>query len=182
MFLEELFLQGRHTIHRDMADGIRSRVSELRKERVRESFEDHKNIEHRIEFFLTIQEREFINDRKAPNVNPPCYALEEMTRPTVLIIGGHDKGNDYKPLIELVKEKVKAIVFLGKNTKNVEQQLTFYIKTFGRAEDMEEAIKKAYNFSDPGDAILLSPACASFDNYKDYEDRGRHFKRLVRQI
>jgi UDP-N-acetylmuramoylalanine--D-glutamate ligase len=165
-----------------MAAGIAARVLEIRKETIRESLSDFENIEHRLEFVAKVNGIAFINDSKATNVNSTWYALESMQEPTVWIVGGQDKGNDYDMLLELVKEKVKAIVCLGKDNQKL-------IEAFGglgidmvETQSAESAVKAAYRLGKKGDTVLLSPACASFDLFDNYEDRGRQFKVAVRSL
>lgn len=181
MFIHELALQGKHNLYNSMAAGIAARVLEIRKETVRESLSDFRNVEHRLEHVTTVHGIEFINDSKATNINSTWYALESMTKPVVLILGGVDKGNDYESLLELVREKVKGIVCLGKENKKI-------VKTFKEvvpvveALSADEAVQASYRMAKKGDAVLLSPACASFDLFENYEDRGRQFKKAVRAL
>ncbi len=182
MSLDELSLQGKHNAYNSMAAGISARVLEIRKEIIRESLSDFENIEHRLEFVAKVNGIEFINDSKATNVNSTWYALESMQNPTVWIVGGQDKGNDYDMLLDLAKEKVKAIVCLGvDNTKIIEafgKSVPQIVET-GNAQD---AVMTAYRIAKKGDTVLLSPACASFDLFENYEDRGRQFKHAVRRL
>jgi len=182
MSIQDLALQGKHNAYNSMAAGIAARVLEIRKETIRESLSDFENIEHRLEFVAKVNGIAFINDSKATNVNSTWYALESMQEPTVWIVGGQDKGNDYDMLLELVKEKVKAIVCLGKDNQKL-------IEAFGglgidmvETQSAEAAVKAAYRLGKKGDTVLLSPACASFDLFDNYEDRGRQFKITVRSL
>ncbi|MGX5687998.1 UDP-N-acetylmuramoyl-L-alanine--D-glutamate ligase [Arcticibacter tournemirensis] len=182
MSITELALQGKHNIYNSMASGIVAKVLELRNESIRESMGNFKNIEHRLEHAGKISGIDFINDSKATNINSTWYALESMTTDVVLILGGVDKGNDYSMLKDLVKNKVKAIVCLGKDTKRIhdafEDQVDVIVNTFS----MKEAVEISYHLAAKGDTVLLSPACASFDLFKNYEDRGDQFKAAVRDL
>lgn len=182
MSISELALQGKHNIYNSMASGIVAKVLELRNESIRESMGNFKNIEHRLEFVANISGIGFINDSKATNVNSTWYALESMSTEVVLILGGVDKGNDYSMLKDLVKDKVKAIVCLGKDNKRIhdafEDDVDVIINTFSASD----AVQMAYHLAKKGDTVLLSPACASFDLFKNYEDRGIQFKNAVREL
>ncbi|NQY01535.1 MAG: UDP-N-acetylmuramoyl-L-alanine--D-glutamate ligase, partial [Flavobacteriaceae bacterium] len=162
--------------------GIAGRVLEIRKEIIRESLSDFQNVEHRLEFVAKVHGIEFINDSKATNVNATFYALECMERPTVWIVGGVDKGNDYTDLLPLVREKVKAIVCLGEDNEKIKQTFFNVVDLLIETAGAEEAVKVAYKLSQKGDAVLLSPACASFDLFENYKDRGRQFKNAVKQL
>jgi len=185
MLLQELALQGKHNIYNSMAAGIVSRILEIRKEVIRQSLMDFTSIEHRLEHVVKVHGIEFINDSKATNVNSTWYALESMTKPVIWIVGGVDKGNDYNELKDMVIKKVKAIVCIGADAKSNRK----IHRSFGEdkelivdAVSMEDAVKKAYRFGAKGDIVLLSPACASFDMFKNYEERGWRFKRAVREL
>lgn len=182
MSITELALQGKHNIYNSMASGIVAKVLELRNESIRESMGNFKNIEHRLEHAGRISGIDFINDSKATNVNSTWYALESMTTDVVLILGGVDKGNDYGMLRDLVKSKVKAIVCLGKDNKRIhdafENDVEVIVNTFSAAE----AVQIAYHLAQKGDTVLLSPACASFDLFRNYEDRGNQFKAAIREL
>jgi UDP-N-acetylmuramoylalanine--D-glutamate ligase len=180
--LEELSLKGKHNTYNSMAAGIAGRVLDIRKEIIRESLSDFQGVEHRLEHVLKVRGVLYINDSKATNVNSTWYALESMTAPTIWIVGGKDKGNDYSELYDLVKQKVKTIICLGKdNTKIIDA-----FREIGPAiidtHSMEEAVQAAYKHSKNGDTVLLSPCCASFDLFENYEDRGRKFKNYVREL
>jgi UDP-N-acetylmuramoylalanine--D-glutamate ligase len=181
MSLEELSLHGKHNIYNSMAAGITGKVLEIRKDFIRQSLSDFQGVEHRLEHVLKIHGVEYINDSKATNVNSAWYALESMTSPTIWIVGGQDKGNDYSELFDLVKQKVKAIVCLGKDNTKV-LQVFGQMATIVETHSMAEAVQAAYKFSRNGDTVLLSPACASFDLFENYEDRGRQFKTYVREL
>lgn len=179
--LDELSLKGKHNIYNSMAAGIAGRVLDIRKDVIRESLSDFQGVEHRLEPVLKIHGVEYINDSKATNINSTWYALESMVNPTVWIVGGQDKGNDYSELYDLVKQKVKAIVCMGKdNTKilNAFKEMTPIYDT----HSMKEAVQLCYTLAHKGDTVLLSPACASFDLFENYEDRGRQFKACVREL
>ena len=182
MSIKELALQGKHNIYNSMASGIVAKVLELRNESIRESMATFKSIEHRLESVGKISGISFINDSKATNVNSTWYALESMTTDVVLILGGVDKGNDYSMLKDLVKQKVKAIVCLGKDNQRIhdafEEDTNLIVNTFS----MQEAATVAYHLATKGDTVLLSPACASFDLFKNYEDRGNQFKEAVKEL
>ena len=182
MSIHELALQGKHNLYNTMAAGIAGRILDLRKEVVRDSMSDFQNVEHRLERVATIHGIEFINDSKATNVNSTWYALESLTQPAVWIVGGVDKGNDYGELLELVKDKVKAIICLGKNNEKIIEAFKEHIQIIEEAGSADEAVKKAYEIGQKGDTVLLSPACASFDLFENYEDRGHQFKRAVRAL
>jgi UDP-N-acetylmuramoylalanine--D-glutamate ligase len=182
MNIDELSLKGKHNTYNSMAAGIAARVLELRKETIRESLSDFQGVEHRLEPFIKVRDVEFINDSKATNVNSTWYALESMDKPVVWIAGGVDKGNEYTMLQELVKEKVKAIVCLGKDNSKIHEAFKFNVKDIADASTMEEAVKKAYHLANKGEVVLLSPACASFDLFENYEDRGNQFKACIREL
>jgi UDP-N-acetylmuramoylalanine--D-glutamate ligase len=182
MSISDLALQGKHNIYNSMASGIVSKVLELRNETIRESMGNFKNIEHRLEHVAKISGIDFINDSKATNVNSTWYALESMTSDVVLIMGGVDKGNDYNMLKDLVKSKVKAIVCLGKDNKSIHDAFEDDVEVIVNTFSADEAAQIAFHLAKRGDAVLLSPACASFDLFKNYEDRGNQFKAAVREL
>ena len=182
MSIFDLSMQGKHNAHNSMAAGIASRVVEIRKETIRESLSDFQGVEHRLEPVIKVHGIEFINDSKATNVNSTWYALETMRSKVIWVVGGVDKGNDYQMLYPLVKEKVKAIVCLGKDNTKLHDVFDDLIETVVDTESMEEAVRTAYYLSQEGDTVLLSPACASFDLFENYEDRGRQFKTAVRNL
>ena len=182
MIIHELALQGKHNLYNSMAAGISTRVLDLRKEIIRESLTDFKNVEHRLEHVSTVHGIEFVNDSKATNVNSTWYALESFSQPVILILGGVDKGNDYTALLDLVKEKVKAIVCLGKDNKKIIRTFKSLVPQIVETLSAEEAVRISYSLGKKGDVILLSPACASFDLFENYEDRGRQFKKAVRNL
>jgi len=182
MSISELALQGKHNIYNSMASGIVAKVLELRNETIRESMGNFKNIEHRLEHVAKISGIDFINDSKATNVNSTWYALESMTTDVVLIMGGVDKGNDYNMLKDLVKNKVKAIVCLGKDNKRIHDAFEDDVEVIVNTFSAEEATQIAFHLAKRGDAVLLSPSCASFDLFKNYEDRGNQFKAAVKEL
>ncbi|SEO24670.1 UDP-N-acetylmuramoylalanine--D-glutamate ligase [Mucilaginibacter gossypiicola] len=182
MSIQDLALQGKHNIYNSMASGIVAKVLELRNETMRESMGNFKSIEHRLEFVANISGIRFINDSKATNVNSTWYALESMTSDVVLILGGVDKGNDYSMLNDLVKQKVKAIVCLGKDNKRIHDAFEDMVDIIVNTSSAQEAATVAYHLATKGDTVLLSPACASFDLFKNYEDRGNQFKAAVKEL
>ncbi len=182
MTIYELALQGKHNLNNSMAAGISGSILKLRKEGIRECLSDFQGVEHRLERFLRVHNIEFINDSKATNINSVWYALESMSTPVVWIVGGVDKGNDYTMLYDLVKEKVKAIVCLGKDNSKIFAAFEGIVKEIVDTKSIEEAVRSAYFLSEKGDTVLLSPACASFDLFKNYEERGRQFKEAVRNL
>lgn len=182
MSILDLSLHGKHNTYNSMAAGIASMVFEIRDQQLRESLADFKGVEHRLERFLKVHGIEFVNDSKATNINSTWYALESIHKPIVWIAGGVDKGNDYSMLHELAREKVKAIVCLGKNNGKIHAAFDDIVDNVVDAMSMEEAVKAAYYLARNGDTVLLSPACASFDLFENYEDRGIQFKKEVRNL
>ena len=182
MSILELALQGRHNVYNSMAAGIASRVLEVRNEVIRESLSDFQNVEHRLERVAIVNGIEFINDSKATNVNSTWYALESMVKPVIWIVGGTDKGNDYKELRELVRQKVKAIVCLGVDNTKIHKAFGDLGKSTVDTVSAEQAVQSAYDLGEPGDVVLLSPACASFDLFVNFEERGRKFKAAVKSL
>lgn len=182
MKISELALQGRHNLANTMAAGIASRLFDLRKETVRESLENFENLEHRLEFVQKVDGISFINDSKATNVNSTWYALESMKTATVWIAGGQDKGNDYADLLDMVKAKVKAIVCLTKDSSKIRKAFESTVSTIIDVTTAEQAVRVSYELAYEGDTVLLSPACASFDLFENYEDRGRQFKAAVKKL
>lgn len=182
MSIAELALQGKHNIYNSMASGIVSKVLELRNENIRESMGNYANIAHRLEFVAQISGIDFINDSKATNVNSTWYALESVPTEVVLILGGVDKGNDYNMLKELVRSKVKAIVCLGKDNQRIHEAFEEDVELIVNTVSAQEAVLLAYHLAKKGDTVLLSPACASFDLFKNYEDRGNQFKQAVMEL
>jgi len=182
MSISELALQGKHNIYNSMASGIVSKVLDIRNAVIRESMGDIKNIEHRLEHVAKISGVDYINDSKATNVNSTWYALESVNADVILIMGGVDKGNDYDMLKDLVKQKVKAIVCLGKNNKRIHEAFEDDVEIIVNTFSAHEAVQVAYHLATKGNTVLLSPACASFDLFKNYEDRGNQFKMAVKEL
>jgi UDP-N-acetylmuramoylalanine--D-glutamate ligase len=182
MSLDELSLKGKHNTYNSMAAGIAGNVLKIRKDIIRKSLSDFQGVEHRLEKVLTVHGIEFINDSKATNINSTWYALESMAAPVVWIAGGVDKGNDYSVLHELVKSKVKALICLGKDNKKLHEAFEGMVDTIVDTESMQDAVTSAYYLAKDGECVLLSPACASFDLFENYEDRGRQFKLNVKDL
>jgi len=182
MKITELALQGRHNLYNSMASGIAGRVLDLKKDVIRESLTDFKNVEHRLEEVGKVHGITFVNDSKATNVNSTWYALESYQNPIVWIVGGVDKGNDYEMLKELVTDRVKAIVCLGKDNHKIHDAFGDVIEDIISTESAQDAVNMAYQLSQKGDTVLLSPACASFDLFDNYEDRGHQFKKAVKAL
>lgn len=182
MSIYDLALKGKHNIYNSMAAGIAGEVLRIRKETIRESLSDFQGVEHRLEPVIKVHGIQFINDSKATNVNSTWYALESMTGKVILIMGGVDKGNDYSELENLVKEKVSSIICLGVDNSKILSAFTGVADSIYEARSMSEAVTKAYHLGKKGDTVLLSPACASFDLFDNYEDRGRQFKLAVRNL
>jgi UDP-N-acetylmuramoylalanine--D-glutamate ligase len=182
MSILDLAVQGKHNAYNSMAAGIASMLMEIRNDQLRESLSNFTGVEHRLERFLKVHGIEFINDSKATNVNSTWYALESIGKPIVWIAGGVDKGNDYSMLKGLAKEKIKAIVCLGKDNQKIHDAFKGVVKNIVDASSMDEAVKAAYYLARNGDTVLLSPACASFDLFENYEDRGTQFKQKVRNL
>ncbi len=177
-----LALQGLHNTYNSMAAGLAASIINVKKETIRQSLEDFQGVEHRLEYVATVRNVRFINDSKATNVNSCWYALQSMRTPTVLILGGTDKGNDYSEIEELVKEKVSALVFLGVDNSALHTFFDGKLKRIVDVTSMEDAVKQAFELAEDGNTVLLSPCCASFDLFKNYEDRGRQFKNCVRNL
>jgi UDP-N-acetylmuramoylalanine--D-glutamate ligase len=182
MTIHELALKGRHNIYNSMAAAIAGKVLNIRKDVIRESLADFQGVEHRLEPVITVCGIDFINDSKATNVNSTWYALECMENEIVWIVGGVDKGNDYSELYKVVSKKVKAIVCLGKDNSKIVESFRDKVATIVETTSMEEAVRSSYYLAKKGETVLLSPACASFDLFKNYEDRGRQFKQAVRNL
>jgi len=182
MTIEQLALQGKHNVYNSMASSLAARIIEIRKDIVKESLQDFQGIEHRLEFVATVNGIEFINDSKATNINSAWYALETMQKPIIWICGGQDKGNDYSELSDLVKTKVKAIVCLGKNNKKIISAFKDVVDIIVETDNASDAVASSYKLAKKGEVVLLSPACASFDLYENYEERGLQFKAAVRSM
>ncbi|HET7115878.1 MAG TPA: UDP-N-acetylmuramoyl-L-alanine--D-glutamate ligase, partial [Hanamia sp.] len=182
MSVEDFALKGKHNQYNTMAACISAVVMEIRKEKIREAIQTFRSLEHRMSTVLTIKGVEFINDSKATNVNSTWYALESMTKPVILILGGVDKGNDYSLLKDLVKEKVKAIVCMGIDNTKIHEAFGKDVQLMINTQSAKEAVQAAFHFADKGDVVLLSPACASFDLFNNYEDRGMQFIAAVKDL
>jgi UDP-N-acetylmuramoylalanine--D-glutamate ligase len=182
MTIHDLALKGRHNTYNSMAAAIAGKVLNIRKETIRESLTDFQGVEHRLEPVIMVAGINFINDSKATNVNSTWYAIECMKTDVVWIVGGIDKGNDYSELFPVVRQKVKAIVCLGKDNKKIIESFKEIVPTIVETLSMDEAVRSAYYLAHKGDTVLLSPACASFDLFNNYEDRGRQFKQAVRNL
>ena len=182
MTIEQLALQGRHNVYNTMASGIAARLQEIRKESIKTCLSDFQTLEHRLEHVAEVRGVGFINDSKATNVNSAWFALESMNKPVIWIAGGVDKGNDYNSLKSLVHEKVKAIVCLGKDNSKIHEAFGSIVDTIIDTQDISETVLSAFYLGQPGDVVLMSPACASFDLFENYEDRGDKFKRAVHDL
>jgi len=182
MTIHDFALKGRHNTYNTMAAAIAGKILNIRKEVIRESLADFQGVEHRLEPVITVCGISFINDSKATNVNSTWYAIECMENSIVWIVGGVDKGNDYSELFPVVKKRVKAIVCLGKDNTKIIEAFRDKVETIVETGSMEEAVRSSYYLAKKGDTVLLSPACASFDLFKNYEDRGRQFKQAVRNL
>lgn len=182
MSVYDFALKGKHNQYNTMAACVAATTIDIRKDKIRDAVQNFQNLEHRMEPVATIRGVEFINDSKATNVNSTWYALESMTKPTILILGGVDKGNDYALLNDLVKEKVKAIICLGTDNKKIQAAFKDMVQVIVDASSAAEAVQAAFQAAAKGDVVLLSPACASFDLFKNYEDRGQQFKIAVRDL
>lgn len=182
MELSKLALKGQHNVYNSMAAGITACIAEINNSTIRESLCDFRGVEHRLEPVAQVRNVLFVNDSKATNVNSCWYALQCMKTPVVLILGGKDKGNDYSEIESLVKEKVKALVFLGVDNSKLHAFFDGMVDKIADASSMKEAVDKCFSFAEKGDTVLLSPCCASFDLFESYEDRGRQFKDCVRRL
>lgn len=180
--IESMTLQGRHNMYNSMAAAISGRILGVRKDSIREAFSDFEGLEHRLEKVANVRGVQFINDSKATNVNSAWYALESVNRPIIWIAGGVDKGNDYNLLMPLVERKVKYIVALGEDVLKIHQAFSKKVDMIVNTRSMGEAVKMGYHLADDGDCVLLAPACASFDLFDNFEDRGRQFKEWVKQL
>ena len=182
MSISKLTLQGKHNVKNTMASALASQLLNVRSQSIKDSLANFEGAEHRLENVQKVNGVQFINDSKATNVNATFYALECMEQPTVWIVGGVDKGNDYEDLMPLVREKVKAIVCLGVDNEKLKAVFSNVVEMMIETAGAEEAVKVAYKLAQRGDTVLLSPACASFDLFENYEDRGRQFKNAVRSL
>ncbi len=182
MDTSKISIQGKHNIKNVMASTLASQLLNIRKSTIRESMEDFEGAEHRLENVLKVNGVQYINDSKATNVNATFYALESMKNPTVWIVGGVDKGNDYHELMPFVREKVKAIICLGIDNHKIIETFSNVIDVIIETNSAKQAVEESYKYAVKGDTVLLSPACASFDLFENYEDRGRQFKQAVREL
>ncbi|MDR2122803.1 MAG: UDP-N-acetylmuramoyl-L-alanine--D-glutamate ligase [Flavobacteriaceae bacterium] len=182
MKIGELALSGSHNVANSMAAGIVGKLSKIKNEFIKQSLMDFEAVEHRLEFVLKINGINFINDSKATNVNSVYYALESMKTPVIWIVGGTDKGNDYAELVPFVKQKVKTIICLGLDNEKILNSFKDVVSDIVETRSMKDAVNAAYTFGSKGDTVLLSPACASFDLFENYEDRGKQFKEEVRKL
>ncbi len=180
--IDDLVVRGKHNIYNTMAAGISAKVAGIRNELLRESFSTFNGLEHRLEFVATVRGVDFINDSKGTNLNSVWYALESMTKNVVLILGGQDKGNDYSEIVDLVQEKVRAIVCLGINNELIHDAFDNVVANIVDTKSAHDAVSAAYSFAEQGDVVLLSPGCASFDLFRNFEDRGMQFKQAVREL
>ncbi len=182
MYLKELALQGKHNVYNSMAAAIAAKAIKIDKKVIRESLMTFTGVEHRMEKVLKIKNVMYINDSKATNVDSAWYALDSMTTPVVWIAGGKDKGNDYSPLYNLVKDKVRVLICMGLHNEKLHENFADKVDIIVDVQSAKDAVAKAYEFAQPGETVLLSPCCASFDLFKSYEDRGRQFKDAVREL
>lgn len=182
LFIQELALGGKHNVYNSMAAAIAAKVMHISNDSIRQSLGSFKGVEHRLENVMSVGGVLYINDSKATNVDSAWYALECQTRPVVWIVGGTDKGNDYTPLLDLAREKVKAIVCMGVDNKKIHESFEGVVPVIKDTLSAEEAVKTCASLASEGDVVLLSPCCASFDLFKNYEDRGRQFKDAVRKL
>ncbi len=182
MSIDDFTLKGKHNQYNSMAASMAATAVDIRKEKIREALQTFESLEHRMEAVGIVKGISFINDSKATNVNSTWYALESMTQPVILILGGVDKGNDYSLLKDLVKEKVKAIVCMGLDNRKIHETFGDIVSLIVNTQNATDAVQSAYHFGNKGDVVLLSPACASFDLFKNYEDRGKQFKQAVKDL
>lgn len=182
MSIYDFALKGKHNNYNTMAAGIAAATLGIRKEKIREAVKNFHSLEHRMEFVAMVRGVEFVNDSKATNVNSTWFALESMNKPTVLVLGGTDKGNDYSLIAELVKDKVKAIVCMGVDNKKIIEAFKDIVPVIVETDSAKKAVNASFKLSAKGDVVLLSPACASFDLFKNYEDRGVQFKNAVKEL
>ena len=182
MSIDDFKIKGKHNQYNSMAASLAATAVDIRKEKIREALQTFESLEHRMEPVATIKGVEFINDSKATNVNSTWFALESMEKPTILILGGVDKGNDYNTIKEMVTEKVKAIVCMGTDNLKIHEAFGGIVSLIVNTSSAEEAVQAAFHFANKGDVVLLSPACASFDLFKNYEDRGNQFKQAVKNL
>lgn len=182
MSVLDFAIKGKHNQYNTMAAGLAAMTIGIRKQKIREAVKDFTSLEHRMEKVLTVRGVDFINDSKATNVNSTWFALESMSQPVILILGGIDKGNDYSAIIDLVKEKVKAIVCMGTDNRKIHEAFGKVVEVMVNTSSAKEAVHAAFHLANKGDVVLLSPACSSFDLFKNFEDRGRQFKEAVMEL
>jgi UDP-N-acetylmuramoylalanine--D-glutamate ligase len=182
MLTQEITIKGKHNQYNSLAAGIAARHSEISNDFLKEAFETFKSIPHRLETVLTVQGVEYINDSKATNVNSAWYALESMEKEVIWILGGVDKGNEYDIIKDIAKKKVKAIVCLGDDNMKIQSAFKGVIDIIVSTDNMKDAVRSAATLAEKGEAVLLSPCCASFDLFQNYEDRGDQFKNCVRSL
>jgi UDP-N-acetylmuramoylalanine--D-glutamate ligase len=182
MNIRDFALKGKHNQYNSMAAGAACMAEDIKKDAIRESLKNFRGLEHRMEVVATIRGVEFINDSKSTNINSTWFALESMEKPTILILGGIDKGNDYGILRELAGEKVKAVVCLGADNQKIIDAFSHSVPLVVSTSSASEAVQTAFRLATKGDAVLLSPACASFDLFKNYEDRGNQFRKAVIEL
>ncbi len=182
MSVFDFALKGKHNQYNTMAACVATTTMDIRKDKIRDAVKNFQSLEHRMEHVATVRGVDFINDSKATNVNSTWYALESMTKPTILILGGVDKGNDYSLIADLMKEKVKAIICLGTDNSKIHEAFENMVGTIVNTNNALDAVHAAFHFAEKGDVVLLSPACASFDLFKNYEDRGTQFKQAVKEL
>lgn len=182
MELEDLALTGKHNLYNSLAAGITANIAGVSDEKLRESLSNFAGVEHRLEKAGRVRGVDFVNDSKATNVNACWYALESMKQPTILILGGIDKGNDYSEIFELVKEKCKGLVFLGVDNRKLHENFDQFGLPIKDVQSMKDCVKECYDMAQPGYCVLLSPCCASFDLFKNMEDRGEQFKNYVKEL
>ena len=182
MSIEDFALKGKHNQYNSMAASLAATAVDIKKDKIREALQTFESLEHRMETVATIRGVEFINDSKATNINSTWFALESMDKPVILILGGIDKGNDYSLIRELVKEKVKAIVCMGTENRKIHEAFGDIVSLIVNTNNAKDAVQSAFHFASKGDMVLLSPACASFDLFKNYEDRGIQFKKAVKEL
>lgn len=180
--LDELSLKGKHNRFNSMAAGLAAQILNIHNDVIRESLQQFAGVDHRLQYVATVRGVRYINDSKATNVNSCWYALESMTTPTVLVLGGTDKGNDYSEIDELVKTKCHTLVFMGKDNSKLVQHFEPMGITYISTDNLQDAVQAAYHSANEGDTVLLSPCCASFDLFKNYEDRGEQFMQAVRSL
>lgn len=179
MPISELSLSGKHNLNNGLATALAARAAEIKNDVIRESLRTFEGVEHRLEHIRTVDGVKYINDSKATNINAVWYALDSFNMPMALILGGRDKGNDYTELIDQIREKVHTVIAIGEARPMIEEQLKDTVPNFETAETMKEAVRLGQKYTKRGEIVLLSPACASFDMYENFEHRGNEFKRIV---